>query len=170
MRVQDVISRCITTISCRWTESIAQKVKMKRKRKTEDLNARKEIWRSVFEPYVPPSHGDLGYVRYHPTPETFLLTEHWAQTNTLDHRSPMSQAEFDASVTSTPGLSPVTYRPQFGPRRQGGHSGRHKSKDDCQGVFRLLLCSIEGGWKGTDRWVHSARLCLRCVPYSGWSS
>ncbi|KAF9650860.1 hypothetical protein BDM02DRAFT_3092313 [Thelephora ganbajun] len=66
----------------RWTESIAQK--MKRKKKTEDLNARKEIWRSVFEPYIPPR-----------TPE---LTAHSMQTKTLDHRPPMSQAEFDALV------------------------------------------------------------------------
>ena len=142
---------------------------MKRKKKTEDSDACKEIWRSVFEPYVPPSHGDLGYVSHYFTPESSLLTEHPAQTNTLDHRPPMSQAEFDASVASTLGY-PITYRPQFGPRCQRGHSGRHKSKDYCQGVFGLLLCSIEGGWKGTDRWVHSARLRLRPVPYSRYSS
>ena len=80
-------------------------MKTKRKKRTEDLNARKEIWRSVFEPYVPPSHGDLGYVSCYSTPETSHLTDHPAQTKTLDHRSPMSQAEFDASVASTPSLS-----------------------------------------------------------------
>jgi hypothetical protein len=58
----------------RWTESIAQK--MRRKKKTEDLNARKEIWRSVFEPYIPPSHGDLGYVSYYSTPKTSDLVDH----------------------------------------------------------------------------------------------
>ena len=103
----------IPTLGCRWTESIAQK--MKRKKKTEDLNARKEVWRSVFEPYVPPSHGDLGYVSYHPTPEASDLTDLPAQTKTLDHRPPMSQAEFDASVTSTLNHS-TAYRPQFGSR------------------------------------------------------
>lgn len=34
----------------RWTESIAQKVK--RKKKTAETQARKHIWRSVFEPAV----------------------------------------------------------------------------------------------------------------------
>ena len=73
---------------------------MKRKGKTEDLDARKEIWRSVFEPYVPPSHGDLGYVSYYPTSETSRLIKDRTQTKTLDHRPPMSQAEFDVLVTS----------------------------------------------------------------------
>ena len=76
-------------------------MKMKRRKKSEDLNARKEIWRSVFDPYVPPSHGDLGYVSYYSTPETSHLIEHRTQTKTLDHRPPMSQAEFDALVTSS---------------------------------------------------------------------
>jgi len=79
---------------------------MRRKKKREDWNARKEVWRSVFEPYVPPSHGDLGYVSCHPTSETSGLTDHPAQTKTLDHRPPMTQAEFDASVTSTPTAVP----------------------------------------------------------------
>jgi hypothetical protein len=144
-------------------------MKMKRKKKTEDSNARKEIWRSVFEPYVPPIHGDLGYVSYYSTPETSRLTEHPPQTKTLDHRPPMSQAEFDASVLQL-SACPVTHRPQFGPRCQGGYSRRHTSQDDCQGVFRLILCSIEGGWKGADCWVRPARLCLRHVPHSRWSS
>ena len=43
----------------RWTESIAQKVK--RKKKVED-NTRKEIWRSVFEPTIPPGNVDSGVV------------------------------------------------------------------------------------------------------------
>ena len=103
VRVRGHPPRCILTFGRRWTESIAQK--MKRKKKTEDLNARKEIWRSVFEPYVPPGHGDLGYVSRHHTPETSDLTARPAQTKTLDHQPPMSQAEFDASVTSTLSLS-----------------------------------------------------------------
>jgi hypothetical protein len=45
------ISLELTHVS-RWTESIAQKVK--RKKKVEDFS-RKEIWQSVFEPYSPPS-------------------------------------------------------------------------------------------------------------------
>jgi hypothetical protein len=35
----------------RWTESIAQKVKTRRKKKVED-HSKKEIWRSVFDPPV----------------------------------------------------------------------------------------------------------------------
>ena len=86
-------------MGCRWTESIAQK--MRRKKNTEDSNARKEIWRSVFEPYIPPlNHGDLGYVSCYSALETSDLTGHPAQTKTLDHRPPMSQAEFDVSVAS----------------------------------------------------------------------
>ena len=71
---------------------------MRRKKSTEDSNAPKEIWRSVFEPYIPPSHGDLGYVSHYSALETSDLTGHPAQTKTLDHRPPMSQAEFDVSV------------------------------------------------------------------------
>jgi hypothetical protein len=41
----------ILTLVFRWTESIAQKVK--RKKKVEDYS-RKEIWQSVFEPCAPP--------------------------------------------------------------------------------------------------------------------
>ncbi|KAF9478605.1 hypothetical protein BDN70DRAFT_942161 [Pholiota conissans] len=62
----------------RWTESIAQKVK--RKKKTTD-HSRKQIWRSVFEPAItglPPSE----FVK------------------TLDHKQPMTQADFDAMVQS----------------------------------------------------------------------
>ncbi|KAF8161071.1 phosphatidylinositol 3 and 4-kinase-domain-containing protein [Crassisporium funariophilum] len=62
----------------RWTESIAQKVK--RKKKTTD-HSRKQIWRSVFEPMVfgVPSSGSV---------------------KTLDHKRPMSQADFDALAQS----------------------------------------------------------------------
>ena len=44
----------------RWTESIAQK--MKRKKKAEDVHARKEIWRSVFDPPVLPALAPTGIV------------------------------------------------------------------------------------------------------------
>ena len=44
----------------RWTESIAQKVK--RKKKTAETHSRKQIWRSVFEPTVTslPNSGFVG--------------------------------------------------------------------------------------------------------------
>lgn len=61
----------------RWTESIAQKVK--RKKKVEDYS-RKEIWQSVFEPCAPPSAIGSG--------SEFMV-------KTLDHKPPMSQATFD---------------------------------------------------------------------------
>ncbi|KAH7914130.1 phosphatidylinositol 3 and 4-kinase-domain-containing protein [Hygrophoropsis aurantiaca] len=62
----------------RWTESIAQKVK--RKKKVED-HSRKEIWQSVFEP--PPGIVVLGDVVA-------------PMTKTLDHNPPMTQATFDS--------------------------------------------------------------------------
>ncbi|EMD37556.1 hypothetical protein CERSUDRAFT_94557 [Gelatoporia subvermispora B] len=61
----------------RWTESIAQKVK--RKKKVQD-GSRKEILHSVFEPYVAPVLVETGFVK------------------TLDHKPPMTQAEFDSHV------------------------------------------------------------------------
>ncbi|KAH9485374.1 Phosphatidylinositol 4-kinase lsb6 [Psilocybe cubensis] len=62
----------------RWTESIAQKVK--RKKKTTD-HSRKQIWHSVFDPQVPPVPNS-GFEK------------------TLDHNQPMTQADFDALVHS----------------------------------------------------------------------
>ncbi|KAF9244876.1 phosphatidylinositol 3 and 4-kinase-domain-containing protein [Melanogaster broomeanus] len=58
----------------RWTESIAQKVK--RKKKVED-HSRKEIWQSIFDPCVPP----------------YGIND--ATMSTLDHNPPMTQATFD---------------------------------------------------------------------------
>ncbi|KAK7692630.1 hypothetical protein QCA50_004263 [Cerrena zonata] len=63
----------------RWTESIAQKVK--RKKKVED-NSRKEIWKSVFDPQV-----------------TAFITE-TGPIKTLDHKSPMSKEDFDILVNA----------------------------------------------------------------------
>ena len=97
---------------------------------------------------------------YHPSPETSDLTDHSAQTKTLDHRPPMSEAEFDTSVAPTVSY-PATYRPQVDPRCQGGNSGGYTSEDDCQGVLRLVFRSIESRWEGADRWVRPARFCLR---------
>ncbi|CAL1707082.1 unnamed protein product [Somion occarium] len=61
----------------RWTESIVQKVK--RKKKVED-NSRKEIWRSVFDP-----------------PVTALTVDN-APIKTLDHKPSMSKEDFDMFV------------------------------------------------------------------------
>ncbi|KAF4620550.1 hypothetical protein D9613_000667 [Agrocybe pediades] len=62
----------------RWTESIAQKVKRKKK---ATGSSRKQIWHSVFEPTVPPVPNS-GFMK------------------TLDHKPPMTQADFDALVRS----------------------------------------------------------------------
>ncbi|KAI1794178.1 phosphatidylinositol 3 and 4-kinase-domain-containing protein [Ganoderma leucocontextum] len=61
----------------RWTESIAQKVK--RKKKVED-NSKKDIWHSVFEPQYVPSNVPTGPVK------------------TLDHNPPMTAADFEGYV------------------------------------------------------------------------
>ncbi|EGO00294.1 hypothetical protein SERLA73DRAFT_107341 [Serpula lacrymans var. lacrymans S7.3] len=58
----------------RWTESIAQKVK--RKKKVEDYS-RKEIWQSVFEPHA------------------IVISTSDRPVKTLDHKPPMTQAVFD---------------------------------------------------------------------------
>ncbi|KAF8629679.1 hypothetical protein AX17_005615 [Amanita inopinata Kibby_2008] len=63
----------------RWTESIAQKVKRKKK---VAKHARKQIWRSVFEP----------------TPTSPLTFD--CPVKTLDHKPPMTQAEFEELVLS----------------------------------------------------------------------
>ncbi|KAE9411539.1 hypothetical protein BT96DRAFT_961400 [Gymnopus androsaceus JB14] len=66
----------------RWTESIAHKVK-KRKKKSTGISKR-EIWRSVFEPTV------LG----------IAIPEGLGFPKTLDHEPPMTQSQFDALVQS----------------------------------------------------------------------
>ncbi|TFY69801.1 hypothetical protein EVG20_g2985 [Dentipellis fragilis] len=62
----------------RWTESIAQK--MKRKKKAEEVYTKKEIWRSVFDPPVAATGAAPALIK------------------TLDHKPPMTQADFDALV------------------------------------------------------------------------
>lgn len=64
----------------RWTESIAQK--MKRKKKVEDIHVNREIIRSVFDP--PFVSGPASSV----------------VTKTLDHKPPMTQDEYDALTQS----------------------------------------------------------------------
>lgn len=61
----------------RWTESIAQRVK--RKKKVED-NSKKEIIQSIFGPPVVPQPSASGLIK------------------TLDHKPPMTQADFEAIV------------------------------------------------------------------------
>ncbi|GLB37089.1 putative phosphatidylinositol 3- and 4-kinase [Lyophyllum shimeji] len=64
----------------RWTESIAQKVK--RKKKADPTHERRPIWHSVFEPQV--------IVNAVPS----------ALVKTLDHKPPMTQAAYDVIVQS----------------------------------------------------------------------
>ncbi|KAG6862265.1 hypothetical protein C0995_002196 [Termitomyces sp. Mi166 len=64
----------------RWTESIAQKVK--RKKKMGPAHERRTIWHSVFEPQVVIANVPTGNVK------------------TLDHNPPMTQATYDAMVQS----------------------------------------------------------------------
>ncbi|TFY82528.1 hypothetical protein EWM64_g1486 [Hericium alpestre] len=62
----------------RWTESIAQK--MKRKKKAEEVQTKKEIFRSVFDPPILATVSPSGPLK------------------TLDHKPPMTQADFDVLV------------------------------------------------------------------------
>ncbi len=70
-----VLEKClyyIWLICDRWTESIAQKVK--RKKKTAETQARKHIWRSIFEPAVT-GLPNSGFVCYSSTlRETVLMS------------------------------------------------------------------------------------------------
>ncbi|KAF8070167.1 phosphatidylinositol 3 and 4-kinase-domain-containing protein [Lyophyllum atratum] len=64
----------------RWTESIAQKVK--RKKKAGLNHERRAIWHSVFEPQV------------------LVTTIYHGSVKTLDHKPPMTQAAYDTIVQS----------------------------------------------------------------------
>ncbi|KIY46206.1 hypothetical protein FISHEDRAFT_48152 [Fistulina hepatica ATCC 64428] len=64
----------------RWTESVTQK--MKRKKKTAAELAKKPIWRSVFEPYIPATAEPLGYIK------------------SLDHKPPMTQEDYRVLIQS----------------------------------------------------------------------
>lgn len=79
----------------RWTESIAQKVK--RKKKVED-KSRKEIWHSVFAPQIEsvPTDNDIP-VRVNAScfPPVVLIASPVAQIKTLDHKPPMTHADFE---------------------------------------------------------------------------
>lgn len=65
----------------RWTEFISQKIK--RQKKSSGDYSRKEIWQSVFDPYLP-AFSEV-------TP---------VMTKTLDHNPPMSQVAFDSLTQS----------------------------------------------------------------------
>ena len=74
----------------RWTESISQRIK--RRRKVPE-HARMYIWQSVFEPtYVSPFviGGIVGILNSKPD-----FSNAYVQVKTLDHKSPMTQAGFD---------------------------------------------------------------------------
>ena len=163
-KLDSAFKRSVSTMSFRVTLSqlVADRrvysSRMKRK-KTEDSNARKEIWKSVFEPYVPPSHGDLGceLLSY--------LTEHrlrpWITGLQCLKRNSM---RWSLQISAFP----VACTPQLGSSCQGVHHRRNSPEDYRQRVFRLIHRTIEGGWKGTDREVRSAPSCLRHIPYSRW--
>jgi hypothetical protein len=76
----------------RWTESIAQKVKRK---KQPPEHTRKQIWRSVFEPTIPPvpTHG---FVRRNLFCTAMAVDIPRIQSKTLNHNAPMTDDDFDA--------------------------------------------------------------------------
>jgi len=83
----------------RWTESIAQK--MKRRKKVED-HSRREIWQSVFDPS--PSMGEsASYMVRLGTLSSFASsTSCILQVKTLDHKLPMTQVAYDKYVPIHP--------------------------------------------------------------------
>lgn len=88
------------------------------------------------------------------------LTRRSPQNNTLDHRPPMSQAEFDALVTSILRYL-TTQRSQPGAGCPRGYYGRHTPQDNCKGFLRLVLCPIESGREGANRRARSVCPRLR---------
>ncbi|PPR07411.1 hypothetical protein CVT26_013727 [Gymnopilus dilepis] len=101
----------------RWTESIAQKVK--RKKKTAD-HSKKQIWRSVFEPSVLPV----------PNP---------GFAKTLDHKAPMTQADFDALVRSVKEAINEGIHPKMITK---GSSGSYFARAKVEGKVQTVAHSV----------------------------
>ncbi|KAJ3517217.1 hypothetical protein NLJ89_g658 [Agrocybe chaxingu] len=118
----------------RWTESIAQKVK--RKKKTTD-RSRKQIWRSVFEPAVTglPSSGFV---------------------KTLDHKAPMTQTDFDAVVSSVKGAIHEGIHPKMITK---GSSGSYFARAKVEGRVQTVAYISEAAASLLDD-----RLDLHIVP------
>ncbi|KAL5528252.1 LSB6 [Sanghuangporus sanghuang] len=99
----------------RWTESIAQKVKGKKK--VEPSDSRKEILRSVFEPQIFPQL----------SPPTVIKT--------LDHGPPMSQADFDRLVLSIQRAISEGVHPKMISK---GSSGSYFARDKVDGRIQTV--------------------------------
>ncbi|PFH51476.1 hypothetical protein AMATHDRAFT_142297 [Amanita thiersii Skay4041] len=92
----------------RWTESIAQKVKRK---KTVAEHTRKQIWHSVLQSAVELPHS---YIR---------------PAKTLDHKPPMSQAEYDALIESVKSAIAEGIHPKMIVK---GSSGSYFARAKCE--------------------------------------
>ena len=77
----------------RWTESIAQKIK--RKKKVEDIHVKREIIRSVFDPPFTSVPASSVVVSVNLC-SAHCVSYQFDQTKTLDHKPPMTQDEYDA--------------------------------------------------------------------------
>ncbi|KAG6810974.1 hypothetical protein H0H92_009557 [Tricholoma furcatifolium] len=99
----------------RWTESIAQKVK--RKKKAGPHHERRRIWHSVFEPQV--------------------LTAGVPSVNvkTLDHKPPMTQATYDAVVKSVKGAISEGIHPKMITK---GSSGSYFARAKVEGRVQTV--------------------------------
>ncbi|OBZ68177.1 Phosphatidylinositol 4-kinase lsb6 [Grifola frondosa] len=98
----------------RWTESIAQKVK--RKKKVED-NSRKEIWRSVFDPPIAALTSESGTVK------------------TLDHKPQMTQADYDKIIQEVKDAIAEGIHPKMILK---GSSGSYFARAKVEGLCRRL--------------------------------
>ncbi|KAH0827621.1 phosphatidylinositol 3 and 4-kinase-domain-containing protein [Lanmaoa asiatica] len=103
----------------RWTESIAQKVK--RKKKVED-HSRKEIWQSIFDPYVLPSGVNDGVT---------------SVIKTLDHNLPVTQAAFDSITQSVRNAIAAGIHPKMIAK---GSSGSYFARAKVDG--RILTVAV----------------------------
>ncbi|KAH7888822.1 phosphatidylinositol 3 and 4-kinase-domain-containing protein [Phlebopus sp. FC_14] len=125
----------------RWTESIAQKVK--RKKKVED-HSRKEIWQSIFDPYISGTHG---------LPEGTVFA-----VKTLDHNPPMTQALFDNITQSVRNAISAGIHPKMIAKgSSGSYFARAKVDGRVQtvGVFKPKDEEPYGRLNPkTTKWIH----------------
>ncbi|KAK7045573.1 Phosphatidylinositol 4-kinase LSB6 [Paramarasmius palmivorus] len=124
----------------RWTESIAQKVK--RKKKVTNQHARKPIHRSVFEPAIPASS----------TAKPLVI-------KTLDHNPPMTQAEFDALVQSVKSAIAEGIHPKMITKgSSGSYFARAKDEDGRVRTVAVFKPKDEEPYgrlnPKTTKWIH----------------
>ncbi|KAF7376140.1 hypothetical protein MSAN_00028900 [Mycena sanguinolenta] len=111
-RMGSVDLSSLDTAFKQWTQAIASRLKLQRKK--PDGPSKKKIWRSVFEP--------VGF--------PFPIVEP-AFVKTLDHKPPMTQAEFDALAQSVKNAIEEGFQPKMITKgSSGSYFARAKNEMD----------------------------------------